>query len=74
MLKQAGAGLIASCYQILHITEHGYPTIVIHTSLAYSKLPKITLLSIHQLSTDHLWSISTWFDTFPGGLVGGGGW
>ena len=28
-----------------------------HTILAYIKLPNITLLTIYQLSTDHLWSI-----------------
>ena len=32
----------------------------------FSKLPKITLLTIYQLSTDHLWSISNWISTLPG--------
>ena len=42
-----------------------------HTILAYIKLPNITLLTIYQLYTDHLWFISSWISTFPGwvGLV-----
>ena len=45
-----------------------------HTTLAYSKLPQIILLTIYQLSTDHLWSISSWISTFPGGWMGVGWW
>ena len=58
--------MIANCYQLLHITEHGQPLIInphplaIHTTQAYSKLHKIILLTIYQLSTDHLWFISSW--------------
>ena len=35
-------------------------------TLAFSKLPKVTFLTIYQLSTDHLWSISNWISTLPG--------
>ena len=43
-----------------------YIPLATHTILVYIKLPNITLLTIYQLSTDHLWSISSWISTFPG--------
>ena len=45
--------IIANCYQLLHMTEHGEELPILsstpfstHTTLAYSKLPQIILLTI----------------------------
>ena len=67
--------MIARCYQPIHITEHnqsvpGITPLINHTyHNSHLKLPKITILTLHQLSTDHLWSISSQISTFLGGWV-----
>ena len=47
------------------------PPLATYTTLAYNKLPKITLINIYLLYTDHLGSIWSLISTFPGWWGGG---